>query len=185
MSEYLQQLNSFEDIVETYKNNVINTCYGFVHQKEDAEDIAQDVFVEIYKSLADFRQEANISTWIYRIAVNKSLDFIKSKNRKKRFAYLQSLFNSKDEPIAISDDAYLNGEENLEIEDHKKALHAALNKLPENQKTAITLNKFEDLNGKEIAEIMELSLSSVEALIHRAKSNLKKYLYRYYEKNLA
>jgi len=176
--------NEFSELVNLYKNKVVNTCFGFVQQKEDAEDIAQEVFIEVYNSLSKFKNESTLSTWIYRISVNKSLDFIKSKNRKKRFAFVQSIFNKQDEALPITDENSNSGDEILEVNEQKEALYAALNKLPENQKIAITLNKFEDLSAKEIAQIMDISLSSVESLIHRAKENLKKYLYHFYEKNL-
>lgn len=184
MTSQLHIEDSFRQLVDSYSDKVVNTCYGFVHQKEDAEDIAQDVFVEVYKSYHTFKQEAKISTWIYRIAVNKSLDFIKRKNAKKRIAYLQSLFNREDEALPIADENMTNIEEDLASQEHKKALQKAMAKLPENQKIAITLNKFESLPSKEVAKIMDISLSSAESLIHRAKNNLKKYLYHYYKNNM-
>jgi RNA polymerase sigma-70 factor, ECF subfamily len=176
--------NTYNEIVNNYKDKVVNTCFGFVHQTEDAEDIAQEVFIEIYNSFSGFKNNSQLSTWIYRISVNKSLDFIKRKNRKKRFGYIQGLFNQQDEALPIADDNAISGEKSMEIEDEKKALYEALTKLPENQKIAITLNKIEGLPAKEITQIMDISLSSVEALIHRAKSSLKKYLYNFYEKNM-
>lgn len=178
----LNHLN-FNDIVDLNKDKVVNTCYGFVHQKEDAEDIAQEVFIAIYQSFSEFKNESNLSTWIYRIAVNKSLDFIKAKNRKKRLKNIQSIFNSNDEIIPIQDETTLDGEKRMHSIDQRKALNAALEKLPKNQRIAITLNKFENLKAKEIADIMDINQSSVESLIHRAKGNLKNILYHFYEKN--
>ena len=76
----------FNALVALYKNSVLNTCYRFLLNKEDAEDISQDVFVAVFQSINDFRGDAKISTWIYRIAVTKCLDEIKKRNRKKRLA---------------------------------------------------------------------------------------------------
>ena len=176
---------AFKLLVETYQDKVTNTSFGFTHNIADAEDIAQEVFIEIYKSINRFREDSKLSTWIYRITVTKSLDFIKTNKRKKRFAIMSSLFYQNDEPIQIHDDTNNNPLENLEEQENKKALHLAINKLAQNQKIALTLNKFEDLSYKEIAEIMDISLSSVESLIFRARTNLKKSLKYYFEKNLS
>jgi len=87
----------FKSLVESYQEKVRNTCFRFVNNREDAEDVAQEVFIQVFELLAHFRQEAQISTWIYRIAVNKSLDFIRKKKRKKRFAQIISLFGFGEE----------------------------------------------------------------------------------------
>ncbi len=74
---------SFRSLVAEHQEMVINTCYRFVFNREDAEDLAQDVFIEVYRSLEQFREEARLSTWIYRIAVTKSLDHLRRLKRKK------------------------------------------------------------------------------------------------------
>lgn len=176
--------NDFKSIVEAHQEKVRNTCYRFVKNPDDADEVAQDVFIQVYESLSHFREESELSTWIYRIAVNKSLDYIRKKKRKKRFAQLTTLFGfgeEKEEIIIPSED---NPHQDLENKERKQILDAAINKLPENQKSAITLSKYEGFSNKDIASILELSLSSVEALIHRAKKNLHKQLYSYYEKKI-
>ncbi len=131
-----------------------------------------------------FRENSKLSTWMYRIAISKSLDYMKSQNRKKRFAVLKSLSNNNDSeeinPIPKSADPA----EQIENEDRVKVLSWALEKLPENQRVAFTLSKYDEMSYKEISEILGASLSSVESLIHRAKMNLKKKLYTYYKKYL-
>ncbi len=150
---------------------------------EDADDIAQEVFIQVFESIPHFREEAQISTWVYRIAVNKSLDFIRSKNRKKRFAYLTSLFKSGEDEEIIEIPSYDSPDKELDDKERKEVLDFALQKLPDNQKTAIVLSKYEGFSNNEIAKIMDLSLSAVEALMYRAKKNLHKELYNYFEKN--
>lgn len=130
-----------------------------------------------------FREQSEISTWIYRIAVNKSLDFIRRKKRKKRFAQLVSLFSGSGGE-SIDPPAALNPHRELEDRERQQILKQAVEKLPDNQRTAITLSRYEGFNNKEIAAIMDLSLSAVEALLHRAKKNLHKHLSVYFEKNL-
>jgi RNA polymerase sigma-70 factor, ECF subfamily len=177
-------MTDFKTIVETHQEKVRNTCFRFVRNHEDADDMAQEVFIQVYESMGHFRKDAELSTWIYRIAVNKSLDFIRKKKRKKRFAQLSSLFgfNENDEEIVLPSGD--NPQQNMEEKERKQLLDSALEKLPENQKTAITLSKYEGFSNKEIMEIMDLSLSAVEALMHRAKKNLNKILYIHFEKIL-
>jgi RNA polymerase sigma-70 factor (ECF subfamily) len=174
--------NSFKLLVETYKDKVLSTCYYFLHDKLDAEDVAQDVFIEIYRSISDYREDAQLSTWIYRIAVNKSLDFIRKKKRKKRFAYVVSFWRNTEEKAELQVPSSENPQRDLEQEERIDILNNAINSLPENQKAAITLSKYDGISNKEIADILETSVSAVESLIHRAKKNLHKKLYQYYKK---
>ncbi len=174
----------FKSLVENHQEKVRNTCFRFVNNREDADEVAQDVFIQVYESLSHFREESELSTWIYRIAVNKSLDFIRKKKRKKRFAQLTSLFGFSEEKEEIVLPVGSNPQQEMEEKERKQILDSAIDKLPESQKTAITLSKYEGFSNKEITSIMELSLSAVEALIHRAKKNLHKQLYHYYEKQI-
>ncbi|KAA3615850.1 MAG: RNA polymerase sigma factor [Calditrichaeota bacterium] len=180
----MNQSIDFRSIVEAHQEKVRNTCFRFVKNKEDADDVAQEVFIQVYESLTHFREEAELSTWIYRIAVNKSLDFIRKKKRKKRFAQLTSLFgfNEDNEEIILPADD--NPQQDIEQKERKLVLDSALEQLPENQRTAITLSKYEGFSNKEIAEIMAMSISAVEALMHRAKKNLQKLLFNHFEKNI-
>ena len=175
---------AFKTLVEQYQDRVINTCYGFVRDKEDARDVAQDVFIEIYQSLENFREEAKLSTWIYRISVTKSLDFLRRKNRKKRMGQFKRLFSIDDIAERLEQPSGSNPDIDAEKMERDRILQQAIDRLPENQKIAITLSKYEGFSNKEISEIMNTSISSVESLIHRAKVNLKKKLYRHYDKHL-
>ena len=177
---------SFRYLVDKYHVVVVKTCIGFVHSSADAEDIAQDVFIEVFESVMKFRGDSGLSTWIYRIAVNKSLNFLRSVRRRKfvsLFDTFQDSDNARvDEPV--SDEKA--SPENLIISDEQsRAIKSALSSLPEKQKTAFVLSKYDDLSYKEISEIMGLSISSVESLIFRAKSNLQKKLYSFYKKNVS
>ena len=173
---------AFKKMVERYQDNVINTCYGFLKNKEDSEDVAQEVFIEVYRSIARFRQESKLSTWLYRIAVTKSLDFIRRKQRKKRFAKIQHVFGIDNEAEQVPAHINSNPDVNLENQERSAILQAAIDSIAENQKIAITLSKIEGLSNKEVAEIMGTSVSAVESLVHRAKNSLYKKLYQYYKK---
>ncbi|MDB4285994.1 RNA polymerase sigma factor [bacterium] len=173
----------FKELVEMHKDRVYNTCCGFVSHGVDAEDIAQEVFIEVFRSLKKYKGDSKLSTWIYRIAVNKCLDHIRKRKRKKRFAFLQSLSGDKDlsETLPATD---IHPGIALENQERAKILFHAIDQLPEKQKVAFTLSKVEELSYKEICEITGYSLSSVESLIFRARKNLQKILYDYYKNDL-
>ncbi len=177
--------DAYRHLVESYHVKVIRTCKGFVHTDADAEDIAQEVFIEVFRSVDRFRGESALSTWIYRIAVNKSLNFLRGSGRRKLFSFLTG-FEENDssgrtrEPVSTDG----NPEEELVRNDQARMLQMALASLPSNQRTAFVLNKYEDMPYKEIAEVMDVSIGSVESLIFRAKQNLQKKLLNFYNKNM-
>ena len=163
-------------LVNKYHKQVITTAFHFVHDMDDAEDLAQDVCIEILESIGQFKRNSSLSTWIYRVTVNKSLNFVRKNKRKQLVKQFETFFYKADgnaatiisEPSA-NDTSYDNIEK-------KKILDSAINSLPENQKTAFILSKYEELSYKEITEIMNLSLPSVESLLQRAKQSLQKKL---------
>ncbi len=172
--------NEFRRVVLDHQERVYSTCYRFLRSREDAQDISQEVFLQVFKSLDDFRGEAQLSTWIYRIAVTKSLDLIRKQNRKRRLGSVKSLLRigTEDGDIDIPDDR--TPETDLMREDRKEVLAQALAKLPENQRVAITLSNYEDYSNQEIADIMNTSISAIEGLLHRGRKNLRKHLTGYY-----
>jgi RNA polymerase sigma-70 factor, ECF subfamily len=173
---------AFQDLIKKYQTLVINTCFGFLHNYEDSQDIAQEVFIEVYRSIHKFRMESKLSTWLYRISANKSINYIRDHKKNKWFLSLDLLFeNDKDDDQnSPLDESPLDIIEN---DERKQALYTAIDSLPENQRIAFTLYKYEDLSYKEIAEIMKISLSSVESLMFRAKKNLQQKLIAIYKKN--
>jgi RNA polymerase sigma-70 factor, ECF subfamily len=178
-----QSQDAFKELVVKYQNMVINTCYGFVHNYDDAQDIAQEVFVEVHRSINKFRQESKLSTWLYRISANKSINYLRDHKKNKWLFNLDLLFEKDDEnPERIGLEE--SPQEILEKDEKSDILYKAIDSLPENQKMAFTLYKYDDLSYKEIGEVMDLSLSSVESLMFRAKKNLQKKLISIYKKKL-
>lgn len=169
---------AFKTIVETWQGLVYNTAIGFLQNVEDAEDIAQEVFIQVYESISTFKEESKFSTWLYRITVSKALDHLRKKKRKKRFAFVQSLYGNNN--LMIEPPDFFHPGVSLENKENATVLFKAIEKLPPNQKTAFVLNKMESLSYMEIAEVMKLSESAVDALLQRAKKNLQKILRNYY-----
>ncbi len=171
--------NAFRELVDMFKDRVYNSSLGILQNAEDAEDTAQEVFIEIFNSIKRFRGDSSLSTWIYRITMTKSLDQVRKKKRKKRFAFVTSIFGESEKNLKELSDFRHPG---IDVENSEMAatLFKAIDKLPANQKIAFTLNKIEGLNYKEISEVMNASVPSVESLLHRARNNLKIMLNKYY-----
>ena len=151
---------------------------GVLHDPADADDVTQEVFIEVFRSMGKFRADAKISTWLYRIALNKSLNFIRD-NKKHRAVSLSG--NPQHEGVTGYD---IEGPaEILQNKEKKEILEQAIESLPDKQKKAFVLSKYDDLSYKEISEVMKLSVSSVESLIFRAKQNLQKKLLDCYRKS--
>lgn len=163
-------------MIQLFSGKIYNLSLGYVGSKEDAEEITQDVFIAVLDNLEKFKGNSQLSTWIYRIATNKCLDLLKYKKRKKRFGRVISIFgNKEDEQVFEPIDHWHPGLE-LESKEDVNALYRAIDTLPEKQKTALILSKFEKISQKEIAQILELTPKAVESLIGRAKTNLRKAL---------
>ena len=173
---------AFKTIVETWQDMVFNTALGILQNAEDAEDVAQEVFIQVFESIENFKEESKFSTWVYRIAVSKALDHIRKKKRKKRFAFFQSLYGNAGSVMIEPPDFFHPGVK-MENKENAKVLFKAIEKLPPNQKTAFVLSKMEGLSYDEVAEIMDVSSSAVDALLQRGRQNLKKSLKDYYEKD--
>ncbi|MFD2824025.1 RNA polymerase sigma factor [Lacinutrix iliipiscaria] len=186
-NEFIEQLKSknakaYTKLLDDFQQKVFSTCMSFIPNKEDAEDVAQDVFVEIFNSINKFKGQSKLSTWIYRITTNKCLEFIRRKTTKKRFAFLQSLSGNA---MPIDKSAYFTEFNHpgivLENKEKSETLFHAINQLPEVQKIVFTLHKVDGKSYQEISDITEKSLSSVESLMFRAKKNLQKGLESYYK----
>ncbi len=170
---------AFKTIVETWQSMVYNTALGILQNEEDAEDVTQETFIQVFESVSSFKGESKFSTWLYRITVSKAMDHIRRKKRKKRFAFIQSLYGKNDEAVIDPPDFFHPGA-SMENKENAAVLFKAMQQLPFNQKTAFALNKVEGLSYIEISEVMKLSESAVDALLHRAKENLRKILKEYY-----
>jgi RNA polymerase sigma-70 factor, ECF subfamily len=165
--------SAFNDLVNLYKDRVINTCYRFLLNKEDAEDVSQEVFIEVYHSIGHFRGDASLGTWLYRIATSRSLDELKRQKRKKRISSIGKTL--KIEKITHRIAGYDRPDQALEEKEGYSLLMEALNRLPENQRVALTLSKIEGNGNAEVAEIMQTTVTAVDSLIYRAKQNLKTF----------
>jgi RNA polymerase sigma-70 factor (ECF subfamily) len=166
--------DDYRFLVEKYQQMVFRTCIGFVHSKDDADDLTQDVFIQAYQALQRFKGDSAFSTWLYRIAVNASLNKVRKSPLKNLLQRIENYTGKKNEQEALVSVSNGDDPENMLIRQEQiEAVRHALDTLPENQRTAIILSKYDDLSQKEIAEIMNTTEGAVEALLQRAKKNLR------------
>ncbi len=171
---------AFRALITKYKNLVYSTAFRLVRNTEDAEDIFQDVFLEVYKSCDAVRFDEDLTVWIYKIAYNKSISFLRKKNPARINKNTGEPENEQNNPLLIDKN---NPAKQLEQKEHITALYRFIDQLPENQRKVLLLHKFEGLSQKEICDKMNMSAHSVESLIYRAKKNLKLKLNHYLTHN--
>lgn len=171
---------AFKQVFKDYSSLILNTAMGLLQNQDEAEDMVQEVMIELLQSISKFKKESSLKTWIYRLTLSKSLDCLRAKKRLKRGG-LFSFISFKNEENWMHQPDFRHPGVILENKERSVILFKAIDQLVENQKIAFTLNKVEGLSYKEIADIMETSVSSVESLIHRAKKRLQVLLKNYYE----
>ena len=170
---------AFSVLVQTYQNMVFNAVLGIVQQLEEAEDVAQEVFIQVYQSIKGFRGDAKLSTWVYRISITKALDFERGKKAKKRINALKNIIGIGEKDESSIPDFHHPGIA-LDIKEEANILFKAIKKLPENQRVAFVLIKVEGLNYANTAQILNTTEKGIEGLMQRAKENLRKILADYY-----
>lgn len=162
---------AFEELVRRHTRSLLNLVYRYLGDASRAEDVAQDIFVKVYRARRKYQPKAKFSTWLYRIAVNHCLNEIRA--RRGEPAVASSADDLVEEIAGGPPDARLG---RLELQ---QAVKRAIDALPENQRMAVLLARYEEMSYGEIAEALGMSLEAVKALLHRAKENLKQALARY------
>ncbi len=167
--------DALKELYLRYSKKVFNTSLGYLQDRNEAEEITQDVFLSVFNGASGFRGSSAVSTWIYRITVNKSLDRYRSLRRKKRLLnFIPLLIEDQIEEIVARDFDHPGVETNAK--DEMAMIFGEINRLPEKQRTAFILVYIEGLHQKEIAEIMKTSVKAVESLLQRAKVKLRERL---------
>lgn len=176
------QRQAVQQLIDTHKNRIYNTILGMVQNIEDAEELAHDVFIKALQTLESFKGDAQIGTWLYRIAINASLDHLKKKTRKKRFGFMVSINADAEEQQQPQLPHFIHPAWQLENKELGANLFKAINQLAENQKTVIILTKVEGLSYEQAAQVMQTSIAAIESLLFRARQNLKKIMVNYLKK---
>jgi RNA polymerase sigma-70 factor (ECF subfamily) len=165
-------ISAFERLIRKYQRPLINFAYRFLHDQNEAEDVAQEIFLRIYSSAKKYRPTARFSTWIYRIATNLCLNEL----RRMRSRVQDSLETGgqKEESISLPDNSIQGPFEAYTEMERSHVIRKAIDGLPPRQKTAVILCKYQGLSYKEVADIMQCSEGAVKSYLHRARESLLK-----------
>lgn len=175
---------SFRDLIEKYEKLIYVTSFRILRTETDAEDICQEVFLEVFRSIHKLKNEDNLSSWLFKIAKNKSISLLRKRNPAKALTAYDIQNELTQQIIHKKQRAVDSPVKKLEDTETRQLLFEAIDKLPDKQKQAILMHKFEDYSHKEICAQLNLSSASVESLIYRAKNNLKKSLFSYFKNHL-
>lgn len=166
--------SAFNQIMGKYKGIVIGITRRYFNDRSRAEDIAQEVFLRIYLSKNKYKPKSKLSTWIFRITANLCLNDIRSRKREEgNLDLINDNTSSTDRELDIID--------KLEKEELNETVRSALLSLPERQRLAVILSKYDGLSYQEISKILNCSISAVDSILQRAKQTLKKQLNKYFK----
>lgn len=160
------------DLYNLFGERVYNIALAYVHNTWDAEEITQDVFISIFRKAGTFREKSTVKTWIHRITINTSINYIR---KKKRFTFVELTGGASYRPDFDHPGVLMEEKEKYRI------LSGVIDTLPDAQKTAFILSYIEELPRQEVADIMQISLKAVESLLQRAKKKLREKLGRLYD----
>jgi RNA polymerase sigma-70 factor (ECF subfamily) len=168
--------DAFEILVNRHQTSVLNLIYRFIGDRTQARDLAQEVFLRVWQAAKSYEPKAKFTTWIYQITTNLCLNELKSVRRKRWFRFLQSDEESGKTIEENLCDDLPSAEDRLLARERSREISDALHGLPENQRMALVLKRYDGLSYQEIAKILNCSVSAVESLLVRAKRNLQEKL---------
>jgi len=162
---------SFDELLRRYRTPLVNYFYRMVHDQAMAEDLAQEAFLRVYKARHRYRPDARFTTWLYRIATNLALNAIRdSRGRQRQDAVTTG--EDRETPIEFVDPKASVEQELIET-DRSRMIREAIETLPENQRAAVILHKYQDVDYRQIAGILSISESAVKSLLFRAYETLR------------
>jgi RNA polymerase sigma-70 factor (ECF subfamily) len=168
---------SFALLLQRYRTPLVNFLYRMVRNREQAEDLAQEVFIRVYRARADYVPSAKFTTWLFRIATNLALNSVRDTRHQRMEVSLDAPVTADSEdgderPIDVAE-KNPNIEEHLVQEAQRDMIRHAIDKLPEKQRAAVLLHKYQDLDYGEISKILECSESALKSLLFRAYETLR------------
>jgi RNA polymerase sigma-70 factor, ECF subfamily len=170
---------AFQILVNRHQTSVYNLIYRFIGDRSKSEDLAQETFFQVWRAAKSYQRKSKFTTWLYRICVNLCLNEIKSVRRKKWLQFFQNPPDSKQPEDKSLLDESPNPEDLLLARERNQQITNALQALPENQRIAMILKRYDDLSYEEISRVLGCSISSVESLLVRAKRTLQKNLKKF------
>jgi RNA polymerase sigma-70 factor (ECF subfamily) len=174
----------FNILIEKYRRAIVNFMYRMVHNQAIAEELAQDVFLRVYRSRETYRAEAKFTTWLYRIATNLGVNHARDTKHERS---AQTIYLDQPDPETGTTpdvaDAHATAEDELVRDERMKAIRKHVMALPERQRNAVLMHKYQGLDYKEIGAVLHLSESATKSLLFRAYQTLRERLKEFVEQN--
>lgn len=172
-------VGAFDQLVQKYREHIFSIIYNMTSNREDASDLSQETFIKAFQAIACFKGKSSFFTWIYRIAINTTMTFLKKRNRRRFISY-----EKIDEEVSSSEiferlTAKNRSEKGALLSELQERLNDALQKLSLKHRTVVILHEIEGLEHAEIAEITKVSVGTVRSRLHYAKQQLQSYLQDY------
>jgi RNA polymerase sigma-70 factor (ECF subfamily) len=164
--------NAFTELVDRHRDAVVNLTYRYLGNTGDAEDLAQEVFLKVYRARGRYEPAAKFTTWLYRVAANACLNEVRDRRRRPTFG-AAALVAGQDPPLPAADRSASSPLEEAERSEMREHVRKALAELPERQRMALILNKFHGLGYEELADSLDLTVPAVKSLLVRARENVR------------
>jgi RNA polymerase sigma-70 factor (ECF subfamily) len=172
-------LAAYDDLVRRYQERIYATVYHMTSNHEDANDLAQDAFIKAYRALKSFKGDSSFFTWVYRIAVNKTINFLKQRKKKTLMSLNDLDFNAEHDPDLIALISDKTPRRDLNLAELQEKLNEAMLKLSDVHRLVVTLHDIQGLSHDEISKIMDCNTGTVRSRLFYARQQLQAYLSDY------
>ena len=172
-------LAAYDDLVRRYQERIYATLYHMTSNHEDANDLAQEAFIKAFQALKSFKGGSSFYTWVYRIAVNKTLNFLKSRKNRAMFSLNDVDFNAENNPDLVALISEKTPRREAGLTELQEKLNEAMQKLSEQHRLVVTLHDVQGLAHEEIAQIMDCNVGTVRSRLFYARQQLQGFLADY------
>jgi len=174
-----EDTSAYDELVRRYQERIYATVYHMTSNHEDANDLAQDAFIKAYRALKSFKGDSSFYTWIYRIAVNKTINFLKLRKNRVQMSLNDMDFNAEHDPDLVALISHNNPRRDLSLAELQEKLNAAMQKLSEDHRMVVVLHDIQGLTHEEIGAIMDCNIGTVRSRLFYARQQLQAYLADY------
>lgn len=172
-------LTAYDELVRRYQERIYATIYHMTANHEDANDLAQDAFIKAYRALKSFKGDSSFFTWVYRIAVNKTINFLKQRKKRAQMSLNDLDFNAEHDPDLIALISEKNPRRDLNLTELQEKLNEAMLKLSDIHRLVVTLHDVQGLSHDEISKIMDCNTGTVRSRLFYARQQLQAHLSDY------
>ncbi len=174
-----EDMDAYDELVRRYQERIYATVYHMTSNHEDANDLVQETFIKAFRALKSFKGDSSFYTWIYRIAVNKTINFLKQRKNRVHMSLNDMDFNAENDPEMVALASDKTPRRDLNLSELQEKLNVAMLKLSEHHRMVVTLHDIQGLSHEEIGAIMDCNVGTVRSRLFYARQQLQGYLADY------